>query len=307
MLTVNLTALDYDDAPTVLIFGDDPARVDAAKAAAASAGARVAAALGLDDAVERLDRQASVDAVMVELSTDRGDLLDALLSRIDAMAADNLGAVVSMPDLLIDPVVARISGADVFLLCDPDVSTRVGQLEIALARKRSFLSDHGVEDESERLARLSDEVSRIARTLAEMAEREPRAPSAAQDRSTDYRAEEPPPVTSGEVRRMIRTRRLREQFFDAALFADPAWDMLLDLMAARLDGQRVAVSSLCIAAAVPPTTALRWIRAMTEQGLFVRESDPQDARRVFIGLSDRAAAAMAGFFAAAVKLGGAAV
>ena len=61
--------------------------------------------------------------------------------------------------------------------------------------------------------------------------------------------------------------------------------MLLDLMAARLEENRVAVSSLCIAAAVPATTALRWIKALTDRGLFVRVADPQDGRRVFIELS----------------------
>jgi hypothetical protein len=40
------------------------------------------------------------------------------------------------------------------------------------------------------------------------------------------------------------------------LFADPGWDILLDLYAARQEGKQVSVSSLCIAAAVPPTTAL---------------------------------------------------
>lgn len=91
---------------------------------------------------------------------------------------------------------------------------------------------------------------------------------------------------------MIRMRRLRDRFFDASLFADPAWDMLLDLMAARLEGVQVAVSSLCIAAAVPPTTALRWIKLMTDNGLFERVSDPVDGRRVFIRLSDNSAEAM---------------
>src|SRR3546814_2543305 len=75
---------------------------------------------------------------------------------------------------------------------------------------------------------------------------------------------------------MLRQRRMREQYFPADLFADPAWDMLLDLYAARLEHQPVSVSSLCIAAAVPATTALRWIKTMTEAGLFVREADPQD-------------------------------
>src|SRR3546814_5506642 len=52
------------------------------------------------------------------------------------------------------------------------------------------------------------------------------------------------PVTAREIRDMLRLRRLRDRFFPGDLFADPAWDMLLDLMAAHLSGQRVSVSSL---------------------------------------------------------------
>ena len=58
--------------------------------------------------------------------------------------------------------------------------------------------------------------------------------------------------------------------------------MLLDLYAAELEGAQVSVSSLCIAAAVAPTTALRWIGRMTEAGLFVRQPDPFDRRRAFL-------------------------
>ena len=106
-----------------------------------------------------------------------------------------------------------------------------------------------------------------------------------------------PAISADRVRATIRARRLREHYFDAALFADPAWDMLLDLMAASLEDRRVSVSSLCIAANVPPTTALRWIKAMTDQGIFVRRADETDGRRVFIELSDEAAAGMIGYFA----------
>jgi len=60
----------------------------------------------------------------------------------------------------------------------------------------------------------------------------------------------------------------------------------------------VAVSSLCIAAAVPPTTALRWIKTLTDLGMFVRASDPSDRRRVFIELSDEVAGAMQACLAA---------
>jgi DNA-binding MarR family transcriptional regulator len=60
---------------------------------------------------------------------------------------------------------------------------------------------------------------------------------------------------------------------------------MLDLFASQLEGTSVSVSSLCVAANVPSTTALRWIRNLVEQGVFVPEFDPSDARRVFVRLS----------------------
>ncbi len=104
------------------------------------------------------------------------------------------------------------------------------------------------------------------------------------------------------VRAFLRLRRLRAQYFLPAPFADPAWDILLDLAAARIERRRVAVSSLCIAAAVPATTALRWISQMTEQHLLVRHPDPRDGRLVFIGLSEPAALAMENYLATARRI-----
>lgn len=64
----------------------------------------------------------------------------------------------------------------------------------------------------------------------------------------------------------------------------------------------MAISSLCIAAAVPATTALRWITTMTEQRLVVRPPNPDYGRRVFIRLSDVAAAAMEAYLISARRL-----
>lgn len=88
------------------------------------------------------------------------------------------------------------------------------------------------------------------------------------------------------VREHIRQRRMRADFFPADVFSDPVWDMLLDLYAAHYEGHAVSVSSLCIAAAVPATTALRWIKTMTGHGWLVRTRDEQDGRRVYVHLSD---------------------
>lgn len=89
-----------------------------------------------------------------------------------------------------------------------------------------------------------------------------------------------------QVRRLIRKRRQRDQFFPSDLFADPAWDMMLDLYAAHYERREISVSSLCIAAAVPATTALRWIKTMVDDGRFVRVADPDDGRRIIVSLSD---------------------
>jgi len=92
-------------------------------------------------------------------------------------------------------------------------------------------------------------------------------------------------------------RRLRSRFFADDLFADPAWDMLLDLLQAEIAQLRVPVSSLCIAAAVPATTALRWLKTMTDKGMFVRRADPHDGRRVFVELAPDASVALRRYFA----------
>jgi hypothetical protein len=80
-------------------------------------------------------------------------------------------------------------------------------------------------------------------------------------------------------------RRTRDRFFDSELFGEPAWDMLLDLFVQMNSGRTVSITSACIASCVPPTTALRWITMLVERGLVTRTTDPSDARRAFIELS----------------------
>ena len=99
------------------------------------------------------------------------------------------------------------------------------------------------------------------------------------------------------VRRMVRRRRARAGYFPEELFADPAWDILLELTAAKLEGVAVPISSLCNAAAVPTTTALRWINMMTDAGLLARRSDPTDRRRVFVELSPLGWSRISAYFA----------
>ena len=103
-------------------------------------------------------------------------------------------------------------------------------------------------------------------------------------------------LSAVDVRRAIDERRNRDKFFSKNLFADPAWDMLLELYAAELGQIRVATARLCAGAAVPPTTALRWISTLAREGLIDRHSDPVDARRIFVRLSAKGMSAMEAYF-----------
>lgn len=99
------------------------------------------------------------------------------------------------------------------------------------------------------------------------------------------------------ARAEYRRRRNRGHFFDGdALFGEPAWDMLLDLFIAGLEGKQVPVTSACIGACVPTTTALRWLALLEQRGLLCREPDPTDARRAHISLSDEARQRMEQYF-----------
>lgn len=286
-----------ETAPGVLLIADGDAAAERARHAAENAALRICGVERVADAIERLDRQAAVDAVLLEVDADPGAALDRLLERISAdSGALRYGAVVVAPQDLIDPVATRVAG-EVHHLCAPDDSERVAALAVAARRipqfREAVRSGNGPS-----LQELSAEVGRIASLLAALSDRQEDALLiGGMDASSSG-----PPLDPAVFRRMIRARRMRERFLHPGLFADPAWDMLLDLMAARLEGTRVAVSSLCIAAAVPPTTALRWIRTLTDHGLFIRRADPEDGRRIFIELSDEAARAMEGWYRATAKL-----
>jgi DNA-binding MarR family transcriptional regulator len=105
-------------------------------------------------------------------------------------------------------------------------------------------------------------------------------------------------ATVERIRTVLRARRMRDQFFEPALFADPAWDILLELYLAELAQYRASVGTVCIGAAVAATTALRWINLLEKKGLVLRRPDPNDARRFYLSLSAEATKAMDSFFTA---------
>lgn len=108
----------------------------------------------------------------------------------------------------------------------------------------------------------------------------------------DNAGSDQPRDMSAVVRSILKSRQRRAEFIGPNLFSDPAWDILLDLTSARLDGKVVPVSSVCAAAAVPMSTALRHIRQLVDSGMVRRWQDPSDKRRDLLELQPDVMAAM---------------
>jgi DNA-binding transcriptional ArsR family regulator len=263
-------------------------------------GGRIVYQGGVADAFDRLDAFTGHLVVACDLSDD--DAVDSeLLARIDALAAARAWPlIVSSTIAGVDPVAAACCTAQVIQLCDPALDDWTAAFIEADVRQERLHDNNVRESEAARLTRLNAEVARIAEVVARLSNRaQPGDPRRAAE--TPLRFAAPPvdfAITGPQVRDVIRARRLRDRFFEGGLFEDPAWDMLLDLLAAQLERAQVSVSSLCIAAAVPPTTALRWIAKLTDAGLLEREADPFDKRRAYLKLSPAAAAAMQRYVAA---------
>ena len=308
----------YQHTPVALIFSDNDEGSGAARDAVLAAGGRIGACTSIADASQRLDNQAVADTIFIDISCYNRPLIDALFGDIDRWSDGAIiPTIVSAPIELIDLFVERMDDDRVTLLCQPDAIDRVSAITTSWTRQDMVLNDISTELDGIRIKRISDEVSRLSRSLSRLVASSATpfdtAPSDENGRVKGVRLDfisEPmssahlPAIDAGEVRAMLRLRRLRNNYFSSELFADPAWDMLLDLTAAQLEGEKVAVSSLCIAAAVPPTTALRWIKTMCDAKLFERHADPLDGRRIFIGLSAGASNAMLAYLGAVKRAGG---
>ena len=295
-------AHDCPVAPSLAIFADRGHMLGQLREDAVNAGFQVTGAQAMA-ALCGAQAQPLAEVVLVDCPQPDGAGL-AALARLDMRAAQSGAQLIVATSIDgLDDVFGCLDQSGAQLLVNPARTDFV----LALGRVRA-LAPRGrlremAEEDRMALIRLTEQVGEIAARLERIGVEPVRLAAPAFAFSGAPEPDEPlvrrarvPLPDPRLVRRILRQRQMRARFFDGELFADPAWDMLLDLAAARAELKRVSVSSLCIASGVPPTTALRWIGQLTAAGLVTRVEDSCDRRRVFIELTDRAADAMAHYF-----------
>ncbi len=150
---------------------------------------------------------------------------------------------------------------------------------------------------AERLLRLSEEVSRIAGSLAQL------SMGLLSVTSEDAKAANSDELDVPEdlVSWLVRARQERSRYLSTELLVEPAWDMLLAIFWAEIAQRRVTQSNVCTASGVAPSTALRWLNRMAEQQLIVRRRDEHDAQRFYVELTPAVSTALRRYFVEIVQ------
>jgi hypothetical protein len=179
-----------------------------------------------------------------------------------------------------------------------------GPLPLPLARDTGGLDGRRLDPESlfalgananpEQAANIARQVADMAQGLAVLADRLVGQGAAA---ASDTAEADCIAFLEGQ----FRIRRLRVRHLVGLSLGEPAWDILLDLAVAQFWRRETSVTSLCIAADVPSTTALRWINSMTREGLIVRRPCLRDGRRSFLAIAPDTYLAMLALAADALR------
>lgn len=268
------------DRTTVLLVDDEPDALEECAAIVEDSGYPWVAARSGEEALAILEATPSIGIVMTDVRMPGMDGI-ALIAAIHERYTPerNIRTVVITGHASLDLAVQAMRYDAVDFLSKP-----ASRSEFVDALMRADQARNGAppaRPQRDRIAELSGEVERIRRALSELTSAPAPGPAVAAG-----------PVDAAFVRSIIRSRQARARFFSEELFADPAWDILLDLTESRLEGREISISSLCLASGVPPSTALRWIKSMTDEGMLVRRADPTDGRRFIVEMSEPTAMAM---------------
>lgn len=296
------------ESPAILVVDDDRATAEELGDLVAASGYKVRTATDPVRALHDLVDSPEIGIALIDLRMPRLDGI-SLVQALARQRSTRLRVIFMSGQPTLPDAVAALRVEAVDLLIKPIRRTELQAAllrssEAALRQRREQLRNHELRQALQSMAAQCLRVLNSDPAMADVAGRSAasqRAPNAgarapepqppAQDRGgTTRRA---PAASREDVQKFLRerlesllnARRARALFFDQALFEDPCWDMLLELMHARLADRPISVSSLCIAVGVPQTTGLRRIEELERHGLLMRKPDPVDRRRVFLDLT----------------------
>lgn len=274
----------------VLVIGNDVDWIDECQFMLHSFGFPSFAAQSSAEAFAKIDNR-SISTLIIDQNLPGLDGI-SLAEDLAARTADEgreLRFILVAEHATLDLVVAAVRASVVDILQKP--ITR-DDLRNALLRVRGIKPESSTRKAlASQLTTLSLEIQRLSNLMDEALPSFGKAAPAAEPAASDET------VSAEFVRDMLRKEAKRRALLDGRLFGDCTWSVLLDLLAAKLDGREVSVSSACIASGAPTTTALRLINRLVGDKILERLPDAHDRRRDFLRLSPDVEASLLAYLA----------
>ena len=221
-------------------------------------------------AIELATDQRQLDVVVTDIrmpEIEGIDLIGILRARLPEEWGTQFIVVTGVAS--VENAVGSMRAGAMDFLCKP-----VGRAELiravdaAAARARALRESRGGAEAAKRL------LGQLERMMAQA------QPAGSEQPSTPERRR----IDAAGLRGLIKARARRDELF--ALEGEPSWDMLLDLASAKLTGEELSVTAVCLASRASMTTALRRLGELVDQGLVLRRRDQHDGRRHIVELSD---------------------
>lgn len=274
---------EHADHGIVLVVDDDEAWIDECCEMLEGIGYVTARATSTSEAFTQLASH-DVSTVIVDYRMPGGDGISLIyaLSGRSALRRRKIHFILATAYPSVDVAVSAIRAPVIDLLEKPFSAST---LSASLLRIRSMSSDQDtVESLSNQLNSLSSEMRQV-RSMVETTATTKAAPGASYINNIAK-------VDADIVRKLIRAEQSRSRVVGGKLLGDPAWNILLDLLLASIEGRPVAVSSACIVAGVATTTALRLVNKMVGDDVLLRMPDESDGRRDFLAIQPDVEAAL---------------
>lgn len=168
----------YEDMrPPIMVVDDTHAARFRGRATVEASGFDVLPELTPADALDALEQQSSLSAIWIELDETPSLAARRLLERADRESARRMvKVVVATPLEHIDDVLKDLPDGSVDLLVNANEAERIAALALVMARSDKSLRDVASDASAARLRQLSEEVSRIAATLARLSSASPDLP-----------------------------------------------------------------------------------------------------------------------------------
>lgn len=266
--------------PRVLVVDDEPRTLRVMTRVLESAGIRCLAASSAAEAQQQLREHPELDVVLSDIYMPTMNGLELLASvRAEFAERDWLQLLLITGQASIETAVAamRLEASD-YLFKPVEPKQLREAVEHALARSASIRRVASTSDDSPQGHELHELAAVVRELAAEM--RGEAVGTADEDRN------------ARALRLLSRLQESRHSIFGDAVMPEPAWEMLAELMRARLGGQHLSVTSLALASRSPTTTALRRIEDLIQGGLVTRVPDLEDRRRTWVELTPEGLARM---------------